>query len=202
MRNVSGWWLPDYDKHFGTFAGKGGYQLDRQEMCWKYVKKWDVAIDCGAHVGFWTREMLERFKLVHAFEPIKDHRDCLEANTEGAAIHPFALGNKAQTVKMILNKDNTGGSYVSENGEGAFQMVTIDSFGFPTVDFIKMDVEDWESYVIEGAKQTLLRCKPILCVEQGHTNHGGRGFKAAQALLENMGMVQLDKIKDDYVFGW
>lgn len=200
MREVNGWWLPDTDKHFGSFAGKGGYQLDRQAMCWKYVKKWDVGLDIGAHVGFWAKEMAARFRLVHAFEPVKSHLECLRRNIpDNVKVHPLPLGGRAHKVGMRLNDSNTGGSCITEGDD--YQMVTLDSFGFPTVDFIKMDVEDWEAFVIQGGKETIKRCKPIMCVEQGHTNHSGLGYKAAQKELEDLGMIQLDSIKDDYVFG-
>jgi FkbM family methyltransferase len=42
---------------------------------------------------------------------------------------------------------------------------TIDSYGFEDVDAIKIDVEGSELFVIEGAKETIERCRPSVQVE-------------------------------------
>ncbi|MBF0283102.1 MAG: FkbM family methyltransferase [Magnetococcales bacterium] len=44
-------------------------------------------------------------------------------------------------------------------------MTFIDRFDFPRVDLMKIDVEGMEMKVLEGAKQTIARCRPILNVE-------------------------------------
>jgi FkbM family methyltransferase len=44
------------------------------------------------------------------------------------------------------------------------QVKTLDSFNL-NPDFIKIDVEGFESYVLLGAKETLKRCRPILLIE-------------------------------------
>lgn len=45
------------------------------------------------------------------------------------------------------------------------QIVTVDSLGFRRVDFMKIDVEGMEEAVLNGARETILSNKPILCVE-------------------------------------
>jgi len=45
------------------------------------------------------------------------------------------------------------------------EMVTLDSFDFPRVDIMKIDVEGMEADVLQGATETLKRCRPILYVE-------------------------------------
>lgn len=42
---------------------------------------------------------------------------------------------------------------------------TLDSFNLPRIDFIKIDVEHWEANVINGAKDLILRDRPLMLVE-------------------------------------
>jgi len=46
------------------------------------------------------------------------------------------------------------------------QAISVDSLNLPRLDFLKLDVEGMEAQVILGAKDTILRCKPILQVER------------------------------------
>lgn len=54
--------------------------------------------------------------------------------------------------------------YSTDNTEYV-DVVTLDSFAFPRVDIMKIDVEGMEADVIEGAAETIRRCRPILYVE-------------------------------------
>jgi hypothetical protein len=45
------------------------------------------------------------------------------------------------------------------------QVETIDSYQFQDVGFIKIDVEGYEKFVLEGAIQTIQRCRPTLQLE-------------------------------------
>ncbi len=50
------------------------------------------------------------------------------------------------------------------------EMVTLDSFAFPRIDILKIDVEGMEADVLEGAAETLRRCRPILYVEHAKSD--------------------------------
>ena len=41
----------------------------------------------------------------------------------------------------------------------------LDDFGLERVDFLKLDVEGFESQVLEGAAATIERCRPVMYVE-------------------------------------
>jgi hypothetical protein len=45
------------------------------------------------------------------------------------------------------------------------QVETLDSYCFQDVGFIKIDVEGYEKFVLEGAQQTIQRCRPTLQLE-------------------------------------
>jgi hypothetical protein len=45
------------------------------------------------------------------------------------------------------------------------KQITIDSFGFERLDLMKLDLEGMEAEALDGARETIQRCKPILFVE-------------------------------------
>ena len=69
-------YFPEEDNHFDG----NDYQVPHRSNSLKHVKKFDVAIDVGAHVGTWAVDLVKKFKQTICFEPIKEHRDCLVEN--------------------------------------------------------------------------------------------------------------------------
>jgi hypothetical protein len=71
-------------------------------------------------------------------------------------------------------------------------------------DYIKMDCEGYEYRILQGAEQTIRRCRPVVVIEQKpHDAYSKQyGQFAAVTLLQEWGMVELDQVKDDWIMGW
>ena len=123
----------------------------------------------------------------------------------GAHVGPWSLNLRAApgTVRIKHQADNSGASHVGETG-APVELRTLDSFNLADVDLIKMDVEGFEAMVIEGARETLLRCRPIVCCEQKRDFACKYGLKAdaATASLKALGMRQIQEIGGDFIMGW
>jgi FkbM family methyltransferase len=204
MKLIKTWWLPDEEEHLAEWIEReGDYQTPHRANALRYVKNWDVAVDIGAHVGLWSREFTEKFKSVIAFEPVEAHRECYVKNvTQNYTLHPFALGEKPGSIRMKTVAHSTGGTHVDPDGAVSAEMRTLDSFDIPKIDFMKMDCEAYEIYVLKGARQTLLRCKPVVCLEQKNQRFYGNPRYAASDYLMSLGAKPLSRFKDDCVFGW
>lgn len=83
-------------------------------------------------------------------------------------------------------------------------MISLDSLDIMCLDFIKFDIEGYELRAIEGASETLLRCKPVVYVEDnGRSEDFGIPRGAVLDYLEGIGMQCSHIIKNrDYVFTW
>ena len=73
-------------------------------------KKIRTAIDCGSHVGVWTRHLSTYAKTIHAFEPVPQHIECWKHNTKDLkhndiTLHEIALANKEREVPEYLQLD-------------------------------------------------------------------------------------------------
>ena len=86
------------------------------------------------------------------------------------------------------------------------QMVTLDEFNFTEVDFLKIDCEGFEVFVLRGAIETLKRNKPVIIVEQkpetGMEKNYGIGTKDAVKFLQSLGAVQAMELAGDHIMLW
>ena len=214
MYQSHGWWFPDQDKHFAKMLSrniaKGGqavYQEPVRRASIPYCTKHDVAIDIGANVGLWTRDLCQFFQQVHAIEPVADFRACLSKNVPATnlTMHDCALGAENSMIDMIITPENTGHSHVdpSSFGLGKIQMKTLDSMSLPTADYIKIDCEGYEHNIILGGQNYIKACKPVIVVEQKfHKDTGIVDNGEAVELLLSWGAQVLRQVKHDLIMGW
>lgn len=210
MRKVGSWMLPGSETHMlSHISSNDSYQLPHRRAAIKACKEYRLAVDIGAHVGLWTRDLAFHFKKVIAFEPVPEFRKLLQINTtmcKNIEIQPFALGNKKGTVSMTVDPYNTGHTHVRTTLEKmsnvVAQLTTLDEFELKGVNFIKIDCEGYEMNVLEGAKETLLRCKPIVVIEQKtFLPYGGEQFDGVK-YLQSLGAKQVNRVVDDHIMGW
>lgn len=215
MYESHGWWFPDKETHFPQMLDKsirkGGpaeYQYQVRDRSLQYVKNKKIALDIGANVGLWSRSLCEQFEQVIAFEPVDIFRECLIKNVQATnlLVESIALGDQDTTANMNITEGNTGHTHIDPKsiGRGNTTVKQLDSFNFQTIDYIKMDCEGYEYRVIQGALKTIRRCKPIVVIEQKPHDMYSKEYKqhAAVWLLEDIGMIKLDQVKDDWIMGW
>jgi FkbM family methyltransferase len=214
MREQYGWYFPNIETHFPQMlaknVSKGGpteYQQPVRLRSLQHVKNKRTALDIGANVGLWSRDLVKHFEQVIAFEPVAMFRECLERNVTASNIivESVALGDTEGQVNMIITEGNTGHTHVDPNSvNGDTKIIRLDSLDLQNVDYIKIDCEGFEYRVLQGAKQTIKRCRPVVVIEQKPHEMYSKdyGQYAAIGLLENWGMVKLDQVKDDWIMGW
>jgi hypothetical protein len=107
---------------------------------------------------------------------------------------------------LAFNPDSTGDTHVDdEHGDVVAMMVPLDSFLFEHVSFVKIDCEGYEVNVIDGARETLLKCRPCVIVEQKPhvmSRNYGKAQADAVALLRSLGARQREVISGDYIMAW
>lgn len=211
MKQHQGIAFPDADAFMLTqVAADGSYQRGHLEEALTFVTDWSCAVDGGAHVGLWSRLMAARFDRVIAVEPSADTREALLANMAafGCAnveVMGVALGAAAGTVSMTLDEkgaamQNTGARFVQPGG--GIPLITIDSLTLPSLGFLKLDVEGSEVAALQGARQTIKRCQPIVLFENKFLwKRFGYTREAPQALLRSWGYRQRAIVSRDEIWG-
>ncbi len=147
------------------------------------VRPGDVVIDCGAHVGVFSRLALRLgARLVIAIEPEKNNRVAFERNFSReikngtVKLVPRGVWDSTGILNLRLSTVNTGShSLVFESqssGTEGIEVTTLDAIvdaeKLSRVDFVKMDIEGSERHALLGARKLLERWRPRLAIASYH----------------------------------
>lgn len=162
-----------------------------------------LILDVGAHDGLLTIPLARLAGArVIAFEPLPSAHARLAAACAGLAnveLRREALGAAPGRLMLSvpvvdgvpaeqwasLAKDY--GAFASVTTEThAVEVITIDSLGLADVTHMKVDAEGFEQEVLEGARATLRRCRPVLSLELEERHRAG-ATRDVPALLAALG---------------
>jgi FkbM family methyltransferase len=103
----------------------------------------------------------------------------------------FGVGSEASGGYGMSVPDTNLGAGSLQAGAGTIEIRTADSLLAEThVDFIKIDVEGMEVAVLQGLRDTLARCKPVVFVEIDRANDA-----AFCALMADLGYVEALEVR-------
>jgi|TARA_R110002074_G_scaffold366676_1_gene540641 FkbM family methyltransferase len=194
-------WLGKYragTKNDNTFLG---YQLEEYKKAMRKTVNRRTALDLGANLGVMSYRMVSDFEHVHAFEPLFYDHLKLNVSANNFTVHPFAVGDIEKSVTMRIGHHHCGGSNIIDDDYPDsihyrnVKVITIDSYKFENVDFIKIDVEKYEFNVLMGASNTIKKNRPVMLVEVDpiHTIKVFDYFKKLNYIMQKVA----DK---DYIF--
>jgi FkbM family methyltransferase len=155
-----------------------------------------LAIDVGANHGVYAYALRGNAASVHCFEPLRECCDYIRAaHYENVIVHNCALSDSLGTLKLHIPLVNgvprwTRASVAPASGASQIREVpvrTLDSFEFPKVGFMKIDVEGAEVAVLRGACATLERDRPNLLVEIDRNRHSAESFHEVVGSLQPYG---------------
>lgn len=194
-QTASGHWVIGGDKWISAWVeAKGQLQHDYQTLplIMPEINAGDIVVDAGANIGDTTGPLLERVGptgKVYAFEPNRDAFACLVKNCPAACCYCVALSNEAVSYPFART-ENAGASHITENySDETVQAITLDSFKLDRVDFLKIDVEGFESHVLCGAETTINACHPKMLIEinEGALQRNGTSQIAVLSWLHDHG---------------
>lgn len=205
-RNINGINYELYLNQWMEYALFFGIKNEDKTVLYKKVKPGFVILDIGVNFG---ETLLNFAKLtgengkVYGFEPMPAiYKKCLNnvsLNTfKNIVLENFALSdtNENLVVNDPLN-GNSGGTYVSKLSSDNTNQITINSVtlddyvlqnGIDQIDFIKIDVEGYETNVVKGAIETIKKFRPLLYIEVCDENlkRSGSSSKELIQLLKNL----------------
>lgn len=184
--------LSDYDVDISEHMRMYGEWAEGElNLFLSLIKPGDIVVDAGANIGAFTVPLAKKVGpngRVHSFEPQKVINQRLTANVvlndlENVDIYLSALGNYTGFIEVpIINyaaHANFGALSLTEplenqTPEWSYKVPIhrLDDINFYNPytqsncpSFIKMDVERMEKWVLQGAADTLKRCRPFVHME-------------------------------------
>jgi len=162
-------------------AGVGGFQtgLDECDIVWRFFKgrpSEHLMVDIGAHIGGSLRPFVRNGWQVYAFEPDRANRARLEATFgrfKNLVIDPRAVSNEPKSgVTFYRSDQSTGISSLSafHDSHQAGELVDITTLsdvirkaGITGIDFLKIDTEGHDLFVLQGLPWDIVKPRVVLC---------------------------------------
>jgi len=175
------------DGNFIIFPNDAIAQHIKQDKPWEphfktviehFISPGDIVLDCGANFGYNAVLMGKRLNnqgLLIAFEPQRIIYQQLNGNLIlnnifNTITYQIALGDGTQsqtTMRPVNYEDswvNIGDTSIGEGGEEV-SIYKLDDFELDKVNFIKMDVQGYELFVLEGGQNLIKSSLPNLFIE-------------------------------------
>lgn len=190
--NVDSWtWI---EKDWEGFRWpKEDWQDAIKELIEKHVNRRTVVVQAGGLQGMYPRLLSDIFERVYTFEPDPLSFHCLVNNCQKDNIIKIqaAVGQSPGLVDVLRYcEHNVGMNSIAQGNK--YPVFTIDSLGLDACDFIQLDVEGYEIAALRGAKQTIDRFKPVLCIETRTDTE-----QAVQHHMTDLGYYEVDKYHHD-----
>jgi FkbM family methyltransferase len=184
-------------------AAVGKPTLDESNIAFALLNRDDepgVMIDVGAHYGGALEKFANARWQVYAFEPDSDNRAHLEGSFGGAPnvrIDPHAVSDEERVhVPLYRSEESTGISGLSafhptHRRSGTVDTTTLTRFvedhAIEHVDFLKIDTEGFDLFVLKGFPWQRLQPRLILCefedrktLSLGYSYHDLAGYLLAE----------------------
>jgi len=172
-----------------------------------YIKRSKYIFDIGAHCGHHTLAYshLNNEAEIHSFEPQKKMFNLLNVNvsnnkpqTKNVRLYNIGLGNEHKQAEMQM--DSFGGSaYIGEGGEHV-KILELDTLNPPGCDYMKIDVEGYEPFVLQGAIETIKKFRPVICFEDnGSSKDNGITELSSHEILKDLEYIIEPLVYDNFI---
>lgn len=186
--------ISDDDIYWQKMLSKGIFQINNIRKLKELKPYARTIIDIGANIGTNTIEYCTWGKTVYSFEPTPELYNSMLNNVQlnqtnidtyrwddntsmnlTAKLQTFqcALGNEIGSVHMKAFTNNKGKNHITKDVNTLFEVEGIievpihrlDDYNFTDVDVIKIDVEGYELFVLQGGEQTIMKYRPVIQTE-------------------------------------
>ena len=192
----------------------GTWEVDFANALQQYVQPGWVCYDIGGYKGYYAGVMaLKGAKEVYVFEPMPANaekiRKLIELNPS-LPIHlkQYAVSDSNGQATFKLMPEETMGKLENssfQKEESAVTSLTVETItlsqlvtnGVPLPDFIKIDVEGAEEFVLKGASDILAQKKPFLMIEIHSPAIGKRCWDVLKQHYQTIHVLETGKVPDD-----
>ncbi len=189
-------------------------ELDLPEHLMQHVKNKQVIVQAGGNMGWFTQIYAQHFERVYVFEPDNINFLCLTLNNPERHVMKYqaCLGNERNLVTVTFREHDRGKNHIA--GDRDLEKITkkgkredkiptllIDDLNLDACSYIHLDIEGFEWFALEGAKQTIEKFQPIIAIEDaGHGVRYEKPFEEIKKLLSQYNYKIIDRYRHEVVF--
>jgi FkbM family methyltransferase len=179
------------------------YELMLENIYRSVLSEGDFVADVGAHSGrhlFVLAELVGGAGRVAGFEPLPgQYRSLVERAEESATnvtLYNLALSNFVGRSSFVHATGTPEESGLRERTiynapdracpmpiEVAVSTLDLTLADWPRLDYIKLDIEGGELDCLDGAREMIARCRPVISVEFGYPGYSAYGHKPADLTM-------------------
>jgi FkbM family methyltransferase len=199
IENRDGWWWPKDDIEAWKWIP---IEIAAIPDLVKWVPERNLVIHAGGNCGVWSKIYSPLFKEVVTFEPNDINFECFKRNVDeqNVTIYKAGLSDKEGFCKSVDGDgDKNYGALQIEEADEGIPMMTIDSLNL-NPDLIQLDVEGFEENAIRGARNTIMRSRPIIIIEQKKLAKNGMNDAEIARMIQRMGYFFVERVWSDNVF--
>jgi FkbM family methyltransferase len=200
---------------------RGVHDIDNTEILMNHVKKDQIVIDLGAHIGYYTLMMAKLVGpngKVFAFEPEPRNLELLQKNIskngyENVIVVPKAVSNNEENCILYVGQESFGANKifkpkktnVQKFKEIKTQTIKLDNYFkensfLEKISFLKMDIEGSEIKALEGMKKILESNQELMIfteINKDALEDSGSDYKKMLKYLEGFNFRFYIQDKDD-----
>jgi FkbM family methyltransferase len=198
---------PSFYLMYGGPEAFNHYEFQEKEEISHYLSSDSVFLDIGANIGLFSYYLKRKLKNLRilAFEPHPLLFQCLDLTQKqntiaGVTCFNLAFSNEAGNSLLFLDQTDSGGHSLNfaslKKDKSSLKSVevetcTLDQFmeaqKLERVDFIKIDVQESEQNVLQGAQRLIETFRPSFLIEFHNSILKDQGFysKSAFPLVED-----------------
>lgn len=172
---------------YGKAAAFFHYEKELKAEIVQYLKRGGNFFDVGANIGlisFFVNEFCPQAQIT-AFEPGNVMFGCLKAtvtqnNLQNITLVKKGIADKKRNAEFFIEPNSTGGSSISRKhydknrrNVEKIELISLDEYVCETgtiPDLVKVDVEGAENLVVDGARELIIKHRPIFIIESENKN--------------------------------
>ena len=176
-------WKLNLSQEIDRLIAGQSYEIETTNLIKKIVKPGMKVLDIGANIGYYTTVMgklVGENGEVWAFEPVERYRQQnqwhIRENRLQNHVHllDFALSDNKGTAEITIDKVSATMHHVPYDVKyqlenEVIRLDTLDNvsrdLSLPKIDFIKMDTDGHEPFVLKGAKRFFENQRPVMVIE-------------------------------------
>lgn len=202
--------------YIGQHIKKDGFWEPHFDEVIKLIDEGSTVIDIGANFGYNTVLMAKKTGStgkILAYEPQRLMFQQLNANCVlndifNCHAYNLAVSNESdqelemESISYEHACVNIGALSVGSGGEKV-KTIRIDDLNLEKLDFVKIDAQGYEPFILEGAKKTLLKFLPdiFIEIEEIYLQRFGKKTDDVYEILDSYG-YKIYKIQNDWPFDY